>query len=83
MKDVPSGGRKKGLGKVQKVTWNDDDDGEDDEDSVQSVTDKGVACLRLDDGSDPEEHFVFSVETCVPDVDGCDGIDKLNLHLNY
>ena len=81
--DVPSGERKKGLGKVQKVTWNDEEGDKDDENSVQSASDEGVASLCIDDDSDPEEKFVLSVETCVPYVDGCDGIDKLNLHLNY
>ena len=50
---------------------------------MQSVTHKGVTCIRFDVESDSEEQFVSSLETCVPDVDADGDIDKMSLHLNY
>ena len=50
---------------------------------MNNLMDEGVACLHLDDDSAPEEHFVLSVETCLPDDDDCVDGDNLNFHLNY
>ena len=83
MKKFSIRGRKKGFGKVQKVTWKDGDIKEDKEDSVNELMDEGVACLRLDDDSDPEEQFVLSIKTCLPDDDACVDDDNSNFHLNY
>ena len=83
MKDVSSGRRKKGFGKVQKFTWKDDDVEEEDEDSVDEMEDEGITCLRLNDNSDPGEHFVLSVETCLHHGYACVDGDSSVFHVNY